>query len=66
MRDANDIASFSKVCQFSENLLKQALKQAQAGWFDAKSWHFWHIKLYGTHATIPPFPQRGHINETRT
>lgn len=63
MKDANDISEFIKLCKFSPNLLKEALKKAQAGWLDAKSWHFWHIKLYGIDSVIPPLPKRGYLND---
>lgn len=58
MKDANSLDSFKKVCEFSDDLLKETLKKAQAGWLDAKSWHFWHIRLYGIDCVIPPLPKR--------
>lgn len=61
MKDANSLDSFKKVCEFSDDLLKETLKQAQAGWIDAKSWHFWHIRLYGIDVKIPPLPKRGFL-----
>ena len=63
MKDANSLNSFKKVCEFSDEILKETLKKAQAGWFDTKSWHFWHIRLYGVDCEIPPLPKRGYINE---
>lgn len=61
MKDANNIDSFKKVCEFSDKILKETLKNAQAGWFDKKSWHFWHIRLYGINCKIPPLPRRGYL-----
>lgn len=58
MRYANDLSNFLKVCDFSKEILKESLKQAKAGWFDAKSWYFWHYKLYGSEVIIPPLPKR--------
>ena len=58
MRDANDIPSFLKLSEFSQDVLKQSLKEAQAGWFDPKSWYFWHYRLYGNDTIVPPLPKR--------
>ena len=58
MRDANSVESFKKVCEFSDEILKETLKNAESGWIDAKSWHFWHIRLYGVDSAIPPLPKR--------
>lgn len=63
MKEANGLQHFKKVCNFSDDLLKNTLQNAQAGWFDNKSWHFWHIRLYGIECTIPPLPKRGYLNE---
>ena len=37
-----------------------AIQNAQAGWFDQKSWHFWYLMLdlVQIDETIPPLPQR--------
>lgn len=37
-----------------------AIKNAQAGWFDKKSWHFWHLMLdlVKIDEPIPDLPQR--------
>ena len=61
MRDANSVESFKKVCEFSDEVLKETLKNAECGWLDAKSWHFWHIRLYGIGCEIPPLPKRGFL-----
>ena len=61
MKDANSKQSFKKLCEFSTPLLKETLKKAQAGWFDGKSWNFWHIWLYGASVKIPPLPKRTYL-----
>ena len=61
MKEANDLQQFKKVCEFSDDLLRKTLNNAQAGWFDNKSWHFWHIRLYGIDCVIPPLPKRGYL-----
>ena len=61
MKDANDIESFLKTCEFSQELLKETLKQAQAGWFDNKNWYFWHYRLYGYDIIVPPLPKRRYL-----
>ncbi len=63
MRYANNVNDFLKLCEIKEEILKEALKQAQAGWFDAKSWHFWHYRLYGADITVPPLPKRKFLDE---
>ena len=37
-----------------------AIKNAQAGWFDKKSWHFWHLllELVKIDEPMPDLPQR--------
>lgn len=61
MKYANNVASFLRVCDFSDEVLKETLKQAQPGWFDGKSWYFWHYRLYGNDITVPPLPKRGFL-----
>lgn len=61
MNDANDLRSFLEVDGLDSRLLKLALSNAQAGWFNAKSWSFWHYRLFGVNATIPPLPKRGFL-----
>lgn len=34
--------------------MKEALHLASVGEFRAKSWHFWHKRLYDAHANVPP------------
>lgn len=37
-----------------------AIQNAQAGWFDKKSWHFWHLMLdlVKIDEKMPPLPKR--------
>ena len=58
MRYANEQEDFSKLYGLQKDILKQALTSAQAGWFDKKSWAYWHYMLYGYDVKIPPLPQR--------
>ena len=30
----------------------------QPGWFDARNWHFWHYRLYGSDTIIPKLKKR--------
>ncbi len=40
--------------------LRQVLAQAEPGWFNERSWAFWHLRLALTpiNGTPPPLPQR--------
>lgn len=62
MRYANNIKDYKKLCSLDKNILKDALKQAQPGWMDSKSWHYWHYMLYGINTIIPPLPSRSFLN----
>nr|WP_321317544.1 Fic family protein [uncultured Campylobacter sp.] len=42
---ANNVEDFIKVINLDKELLKEALNQAQPGWFHIKNWHFWHYRL---------------------
>lgn len=55
---ANNVEDFIKVISLDKELLKEALKQAQPGWFDARNWHFWHYRLYGSDTIIPKLKKR--------
>lgn len=65
MRYANNTKDFLKLCKLNDEILKEALKQAQAGYFDEKSWHFWHYRLYGAESIVPKLPQRKFLNEIK-
>lgn len=56
---ANNLEDFVKLEKLDKELLKQALKQAQPGWFDNLNWHFWHRWLYDNNVKIPPLKKRG-------
>ncbi|RDU53348.1 hypothetical protein CQA49_06790 [Helicobacter sp. MIT 00-7814] len=61
MRYANNTNEYVKLLEAGDDTLKEALSQAQAGWFDKKSWHYWHYMLYGLDIKIPPLPKRGFL-----
>ena len=56
---ANNFDDFLKLESLDKELLKETLKQAQPGWFDARNWHFWHYRLYGIDVKIPTLKKRG-------
>ncbi len=59
MRYANEEVEFLKIFEyFDEEILKETLKKAQAGWLDNESWNFWHLILYKTSKNTPPPPKR--------
>jgi hypothetical protein len=41
-----------------ENALIQTLRHAQPGWFEARAWHYWHLRLELTHRGVPKLPAR--------
>ncbi|MEW5887096.1 MAG: hypothetical protein AB1735_10435 [Pseudomonadota bacterium] len=42
-----------------EDALREVLGCAQAGWFNARSWHYWHYRLgLCEPGEVPPLPQR--------
>lgn len=44
---------------FPPDALKHALKNAEAGWFRPRSWHFWHYRLgLADVGKVPPLPVR--------
>ena len=46
------------IINVSSYFYAQGLKQAQPGWFDARNWHFWHYRLYGSDTIIPKLKKR--------
>ncbi len=56
---ANNFDDFFKLESLDKELLKETLKQAQPGWFDARNWYFWHYRLYGIDVKIPALKKRG-------
>jgi len=42
-----------------DDMLRQVLQTAEAGWFGPRSWHYWHYRLRLCRAGgVPPLPQR--------
>jgi hypothetical protein len=47
------------VSQISEAVLREVLAHAQAGQFNARSWHYWHYRLgLATLDNVPALPTR--------
>jgi hypothetical protein len=61
MRYANDPKSMSVLRSLPEHLLTKAISQAQPGWFDKKSWSYWHyiLDIVSISSPVPPLPKRG-------
>ncbi len=51
-----DVDDFPTIFSLGKDVLKDVLKQAQAGWFDKKNWNFWHTILKIDN--IPDLPKR--------
>jgi hypothetical protein len=53
-RDASRVAE-----TLGDDCLRKVLQTAEAGWFNARSWHYWHYRL-GLAAVdqVPPLPER--------
>ena len=44
---------------FGEEYLKQLVRNAEAGQFSPRSWHYWHYRLgLATAGGVPPMPTR--------
>jgi hypothetical protein len=45
---------------FGEEILRAVLRNAEAGWFRGRSWHYWHyvLGLAKDSSDIPPLPTR--------
>lgn len=55
--DYDDVQSM--VALVGEDNLKEVLAHAQAGWFNIRSWHYWHYRLkLSTLGTVPELPTR--------
>ena len=52
-----DVQTLKSVC--SQDMLREVVSNAEAGWFDAQSWTYWHYIL-GLAETdcVQPLPQR--------
>jgi len=45
---------------FGEELLRQSVRASEAGYFDDRSWHYWHyrLRMARTEDQVPPLPAR--------
>lgn len=58
-----DIGTFEDIKKMvslvGEKFLRQVLKHAEVGWFNERSWHFWHYRLgMAKPIEVPPMKQR--------
>lgn len=59
-----DIGDFEDACQLLAEVgrlaFREALRQAEPGWFNARSWHYWHYRLglAPPGGRVPPMPRR--------
>ena len=45
--------------QVGDETLRDIVTHAEAGWFDARSWHYWHYRLgLSDIGAVPPLPLR--------
>lgn len=58
--DFEDVQRMFKV--LGEASFKQALETAEPGWFNEKSWGYWHyrLRIAAPGDPMPPMPQRGY------
>ncbi|HEX9037631.1 MAG TPA: hypothetical protein VF808_11640 [Ktedonobacterales bacterium] len=60
MGDYEDVQAL--VDAFGEEALRDVIRRAEAGWFNERSWVYWHIRLglvpANASAIIPPLPLR--------
>lgn len=55
--DYDDVVQM--VDTFGEDRLREVVQNAEAGWFDARSWAFWNYALKIAHLDdLPPLPVR--------
>lgn len=55
------IEDYQRIRQnFETDLLSHILSNAEAGWFSARSWSFWHrvLDLVEISESVPPLPER--------
>ena len=45
---------------FTDEVLRDVLERAEPGWFNERSWAFWHVRMGSTpmNGTPPPLPRR--------
>ncbi len=51
---AEDVRTVRRM--FGDDVLREALRSAPPGVFDARSWNYWHLVLFGQ--APPPLPAR--------
>lgn len=45
--------------QVGDEMLRDVVTHAEAGWFDIRSWHYWHYRLgLADIGAVPPLPVR--------
>lgn len=54
-RDMQNMAA-----NFGDDLLRDVLLHAEAGWFTPRAWSYWHCRLYPGRS-IPPMPKRSFL-----
>lgn len=64
MAQVMNIGDWDDVCALSrlvgDDVLRDVLKTSEAGWFNPRSWNYWHIRLYflSDDDQVPPMPIR--------
>lgn len=60
LMDIGDYEDVQKMLAlFDEDYLRTIIQKAQAGWFNIRSWHYWHYKLnLVDFGNVPPLPKR--------
>ncbi len=57
MGDFDDIERIARL--LGDAMLRDVVTHAQAGWFDERSWHYWHYRLgLCDLGAVPPLPRR--------
>lgn len=55
---ANSKETFEVLIQLNFEIFKLVLQKARPGWFEPKSWYFWHYVAYGKYFEVSPVPVR--------
>jgi hypothetical protein len=58
-----NLGDYEDICRLSEavveDYLRHVVEHAEAGMFDARSWHYWHYRLgLAEPDKVPPLPSR--------
>lgn len=58
-----NIGDWDDVCALcslvGDEVLRDVIQNAEAGWLNARSWNYWHIRLYAmSDDQVPPMPTR--------